>query len=283
MRAAGNVAVDRRLALDRLKELIGQDLRQLADELGVVVWHNGKMEKGWAGHVVERYLGLPLNSSRIPNLGSWELKVLPMKINAKGEWVPKETMAITMLDPVEVEKTPFEKSHLYMKLRKLIVVLRAREDNEETHSTCMDICSFDLQETVLYQRVAKDYGEIQRAIKENGFEALTGRIGTYIQPRTKGTGHGSTSRAFYAKKKLLEYVVGKKEAPRLRARLRPDDCPIHAGKANDGAREPLDSLIEHLPANQSGAGRHKCPYCAYERGYRQALDDVLASVGERQR
>ena len=36
--------------------------------------------------------------------------------------------------------------------------------------------------------------------------------------------------------------------------------------------------MARLPANQSGFGRHKCPYCAYVRGYRQALTDVESLV-----
>jgi hypothetical protein len=57
---------------------------------------------------------------------------------------------------------------------------------------------------------------------QNGFELLTGKMGKYIQPRTKGSGHGSTSRAFYARtsflKKLLSVEVnGKQIIPNIRS------------------------------------------------------------------
>lgn len=43
------------------------------------------------------------------------------------------------------------------------------------------------------------------------FESLTGRDGKWIQARTKGQGHGSISRAFYARttlvKKIFELTV----------------------------------------------------------------------------
>ena len=207
--------MDKGLALEKLQGLIGQDLRQLADEYNMTVWKNGKLNKGWAGHVVERYLGLPLNSSRNPNLGSWELKVVPLQPNADGGWAVKETMAITMLDPVEVAEKSFRESHLYTKLRKVIVVSRTREDDRETRSICKGVHAFDLEETALYDQVARDYRETQRVIRESGFEALSGRIGEYIQPRTKGTGHGSTSRAFYARKNFLEYATNRKGKPAL--------------------------------------------------------------------
>jgi len=32
-------------------------------------------------------------------------------------------------------------------------------------------------------------------------------MGVYIQPRTKGIGHGSKTRAFYARKNLLKKII----------------------------------------------------------------------------
>lgn len=208
--------MDRGEALERLQGLVGQDLRRIADSYhqSVTVWKDGKLNKGWAGHTIERYLGIPINSSRSPNLGSWELKVVPLKRRTDGSLVLKETMAITMLDPFEVLERAFHESHLHTKLRKIIAVSRIREDNEESRSICERVHAFDLEETALYEEVALDYEEIRRAIRERGFHSLTGRMGVYIQPRTKGAGHGSTSRAFYARKEFLEYVTGRKPSPR---------------------------------------------------------------------
>lgn len=52
------------------------------------------------------------------------------------------------------------------------------------------------------------------------------------------------------------------------------DCPIHAGQGNSENRLPLDPAMRALKENQSGSGRHKCPYCAYEHGYEQAKSDM---------
>lgn len=117
--------MERQEALEKLKLLIGQDLHVLAERYQVTVCaDNGKVNKGWAGHVCERYLGLPLNSSRSPDFGSWELKSIPLKTLKNGQIAFKETMAITMIDQTEVINKPFEQSHLYAKLRKAICVAR---------------------------------------------------------------------------------------------------------------------------------------------------------------
>lgn len=41
----------------------------------------------------------------------------------------------------------------------------------------------------------------------DGFESLTGKDGKWIQARTKGAGHGSRSRAFYARKRFIEKIL----------------------------------------------------------------------------
>ena len=232
------------------------------------------MNKGWAGQVVERCLGLPINSSRSPNLGSWELKVVPMVCKAKGKWKPKETMAITMIDPVEVKSKSFVDSHLYTKLRRLFLVTRHRVDDDESSSPILGVYQFELDDKVLFDTVREDYESIRSVIVKDGFDKLTGRIGTFIQPRTKGRGHGTTSRAFYAKKQFLTAVMESQGRPRA-VRRRDSDCRSHAGSMNASNREQMDSIMAALPANQSGRGRHKCPYCAYVMGY----EDALAEIG----
>ena len=207
-------AMDKMLALEKLQQIVGKDLRELAEQHGITVWKDGKLNKGWAGHTIERHLGLPLNSSRDPNLGGWELKQASLKWNNRGELQVKETMAITMLDPVEVKQKPFRDSHLLTKLRKIVAVARVYESKYEATSICKLVHAFDLEETTLYESVERDYEEIRQTVIRRGFGALTGKIGQFIQPRTKGPGHGSISRAFYARKPMVEYIIGMKPSPR---------------------------------------------------------------------
>ncbi len=82
--------MERNEAIARLKQLEGKDLVQLAIQYEVPIWREGKKNKGWAGHVLERYLGLPINSAQSPNFGSWELKVVPLKLRADGTLAVKE-------------------------------------------------------------------------------------------------------------------------------------------------------------------------------------------------
>jgi DNA mismatch repair protein MutH len=194
-------------ALKKLNVLVGTDLRPLADKLKITVWKNQKINKGWAGHTVERYLGLALNSSRSPNFGSWELKVIPLVQGPKTGLRVKETMAITMIDEEEVKAKPFEESHLYAKLRKIVVVARIFQDKKETSAVVYSVGSFDLDDPELFATVKEDYECVRRMIKTRGFKALSGKMGVLVQPRTKGAGHGSTSRAFYARTHFVSKII----------------------------------------------------------------------------
>jgi DNA mismatch repair protein MutH len=198
--------MERQEAVERITRLVGQDLRLLAPQYQVTVFRNDRKNKGWAGHVIERYLGIPINSSQSPNFGSWELKVIPLKYLRNGNLVIKETMAITMIDPVNVANTPFEKSHLLAKLQKAVIVARVWVDQKESTSILSTVKTFDLSDPMIYAQVKADYELVRKTIREQDFSSLTGKMGVYIQPRTKGPGHGSTSRAFYARKQFLNQI-----------------------------------------------------------------------------
>ena len=58
----------------------------------------------------------------------------------------------------------------------------------------------------------------------------------------------------------------------------PNDCDQHAERENGHNRRSYEEVMLQLPKNQSGAGRAKCQYCAYERGYADALLALEKSI-----
>src|SRR5205085_10243229 len=95
------------MKLKLLNVIIGSDLVEIATKQGQKIFHEKEIEgrirrtlnKGWAGLTLETYLGLPRNSRREPNAGSWELKQASLKIDKRtGEYKAKETIQITMFD-----------------------------------------------------------------------------------------------------------------------------------------------------------------------------------------
>ena len=202
--------MERKEAIEKLNKLIGKEMHQLAKQYGISIYKNGKVNKGWAGHVFERYLELPINSAQSPNFGSWELKSISLKKLKNGKLTVKETMAITMIDPINVKQKEFKDSHLLAKLKKAVIVARIVGENVDEPSYVHSVFEFDLKnDSEMYKIIENDYNIVRNTLlnNENGFDLLTGKMGKYIQPRTKGRGHGSTSRAFYARTSFLKQLL----------------------------------------------------------------------------
>lgn len=198
--------ITRGQAVIELRGIIGKDLRQMAGKYRVTVFKNGKLNKGWAGHTLEHYLGLGLNSKQAPNGEFWELKVVPL--HKRGNtYAPKETMAITMINAKDVAERDFEHSHLLNKLQSLIICGRLFEGRNEKHSILISVGTFDLVDKKVREQVENDYELVRDAIRTKGFQALTGKMGVLVQPRTKGIGHGSTTRAFYARTSFVKTIL----------------------------------------------------------------------------
>ncbi|HVS83568.1 MAG TPA: MvaI/BcnI family restriction endonuclease [Pyrinomonadaceae bacterium] len=199
--------LDRKEGVRRINLLAGKDLRPMADQYGIPVWKNGRENKGWAGLVIEHYLGLPQNSRQEPDFPGWELKVVPLRKDANGKLRVKESMAITMLEPAEVLANKFEDSHLYDKLRSMVVASRIYENAQELHSILHAAAEFDLDNPKIHEQLKDDYETIRQRIRASGIDSVTGDLGKLVQARTKGRGHGSTTRAFYARPTFVAHIL----------------------------------------------------------------------------
>lgn len=123
-------------------------------------------------------------------------------------WRPKETLAITMINPARDVEIPFEESHLWAKLERTIVCGREWINKEEPRSRLIQVNAFDVTDEELLAHVKADYELIQHTIRTKGFDHLSRSLCEFIEPGTKGAGHGSKTRAYYASKKLVGLILG---------------------------------------------------------------------------
>ncbi|MES2315320.1 MAG: MutH/Sau3AI family endonuclease [Patescibacteria group bacterium] len=203
--------ITRTIAIKNLKKYIGKDLRKLALANGITTYETGKQNKGWKGLVLERLAGLKTNVSKAPNGLTYELKSVSFH-NKKEMLVPKETMAITMINPEELKAHSFFESHCWAKLKTIVFCAVEWNGANSQESKLLKVASLDFAEDdELIKEIKADYDFIRNKLIKKGFKSLTGKDGKWIQARTKGAGHGSTSRAFYAKtsfvKKIFEVAV----------------------------------------------------------------------------
>ena len=191
----------------RDRKYIGVELLELANKYGITSYMNGKQNKGWKGQTLEILAGLTMNNLQAPNGLGFELKSTAF-YKVRDDWRPKETFAITMINQEKLIKNSFFESHCWDKLKSLVYCAVSWNGHHNERSELLKVQSFDfLESDTIIKEIQEDYEFIRNKLINSGFESLTGRDGKWIQARTKGAGHGSTSRAFYARKCLIKEII----------------------------------------------------------------------------
>lgn len=206
--------ITRVIAIKNLKKYIGQDLRKLALQHGITTYETGKQNKGWKGLVLERLAGLQTNVSKAPNGLTYELKSVAFHY-INDQLVPKETMAITMINPEELKSHTFFESHCWAKLKTIVFCAVKWNGRNSENAELIKVASLDFTEDdELIKEIKADYDFIREKLIKHGFESLTGKDGKWIQARTKGIGginpltgkRRPITRAFYAKTGLVKKI-----------------------------------------------------------------------------
>lgn len=156
-------------------------------------------DKGGPGQLLERLTRIPRSSACL-DCADGEVKTFPLKPGTRD---PKETCAITMIQPDTIVTTPFEHSNVYKKLANTLFV--PYERNEDSIAFHMPIL-FAAATDELADELHADYEAIQASYATG---EPSSAIGRHLQARTKGPGHGSTSRAFYLRTSFLKVLLAR--------------------------------------------------------------------------
>jgi len=206
--------ITRAIAIKNLNKYIGKDLRKLVKDFGITTYETGKQNKGWKGLILERLAGLQTNISKAPNGLSYELKSVSFHY-VRGKFVPKETMAITMINPEELKRHSFFESHCWAKLKSIVFCAVMWHGKNSEKAELSKVVSLDFaKDDNLIREIKADYDLIREKLIKYGFESLTGKYGKWIQARIKGTGginprtgkKRPQTRAFYARTILVKKI-----------------------------------------------------------------------------
>jgi DNA mismatch repair protein MutH len=160
--------------------------------------------KGLPGNFLEDLLGIP-HTSNCLDCSDGELKIFPVKKLKNGTLVPKETMAITMLSTDELRTNDFNTSKCCKKMSRMLIVPYYRNGDSIRFMNPKIIDRGCAEFADLYNTIESDYNQIRKNYIENGI--LQSETGTLLQNRTKGAGHGSTSRAFYLRPAFMKMCI----------------------------------------------------------------------------
>ena len=170
-------------AIPLLKKACGKPFREL------LAGHPADLitNKGHAGQLLERYIGLSLGNTLI-DFEDGELKT--NKTAANG--TPLETIAVTQISTVIDQLigkpcTPFRQSSVYKKLENLVVVPVVKEGDCGSWYL-LDVYQIDMRkDPVLFERFEHDYHTICHGLRERveAGEFIGTTSGHYLQVRTK--------------------------------------------------------------------------------------------------
>ena len=195
--------------------------------------------KGKPGLFLEEKLGIP-QSSECLDCTDGELKCFPLKPNPKTVRA-KESVAVTMVDKESLVKTPFNESRVYKKLSNTLFVPYSRKEDIITYK---DAIIFTTSHP-LFKQIEADYNEI-RANYEKDF--ISSSHGVYLQTRTKGAGHGSTSRAFYLRPQFLNIILSQQQQQQERQQLQQQHQHQHQHQQQQ--QDQKTESEPHLPETQ---------------------------------
>ena len=106
--------------LARAREMAGESLAALARDQGVAVPRDSRRAKGWAGQLMEAYLGATAGSLSEPDfqLIGVELKTIP--VNANGD--PRESTYVCTVPLMGETSVDWRDSNVYRKLARVLWV-----------------------------------------------------------------------------------------------------------------------------------------------------------------
>lgn len=161
--------------------------------------------KGLPGHFLEDLLDIPHTSNPL-DCSDGEVKVFPVKkLQKSGKLTPKESIAVTMLNKDDLKTSDFNASKCCKKMSKMLVVPYYREDDKIRFLSPAIVDRSCPEYEEVYSILESDYNQIRQTYLDTGI--LESKTGTLLQNRTKGAGHGTTSRAFYLRPEFAKRVV----------------------------------------------------------------------------
>ena len=167
----------------RLEELNGKTLLELADKALVPLPKSTTQGKGFTGELIEILLGASGDNLPIPDFPNLklELKTLPVDENFK----PLESTFICHAPLMNTRRMRFEDSTLFCKLSSILFVfVLAPRDLSFAQRKIVGFHFFkpDEQELAI---IKEDWEELMEMVSLGQAQQITARIGTIIQMRPK--------------------------------------------------------------------------------------------------
>jgi len=188
---------------------ICQVIQILKPQIGTAFHVPKTANKGSAGLFLEQVTGIPQSSACL-DCEDGEVKAYPLKklirkgkLGIAGDYVPKETVAITMMVPNKMATEPWADTRVCNKIKNVLFVAYERNGDSVIFKYLQVLRQEDQED--LFAQFEQDYNEIKEIFIAT--DIITSRTGTLIQSRTKGPGKNAPkTRAYYFRPALMHQL-----------------------------------------------------------------------------
>jgi DNA mismatch repair protein MutH len=178
--------------LAHARALVGVELGELADGLGLPVPAGLVRTKGWSGQIIEHELGVAPGGARGPDFAALgvELKTVPVT----PALVPLESTAVCQIDPVAIAAESWDGSYVREKLARVLFVAlevpAGARSVGERRVAAVRLWSPDAAQERLLRA---DFELFVRGFFRRGrADDITGHLGAALQVRPKGKNAADT-------------------------------------------------------------------------------------------
>jgi DNA mismatch repair protein MutH len=200
----GSVHANLDALLAHARALVGVELSELADALGLPVPVGHVRTKGWSGQVLEHELGVAGGGSRGPDFAALgvELKTVPVRAPGPGraQLEPLESTAVCQIDPVAIAAESWGSSYAREKLARVLFVAlevpAGARSIGERRVAAVRLWSPDAAEE---RALREDFELFVRGYYRQGRATeITGHLGAVLQVRPKGRDAADTRAGYDA-------------------------------------------------------------------------------------
>jgi len=178
--------------LAHARALVGVELGELADGLGMPVPSGLVRTKGWSGQIIEHELGVAPGGTRGPDFAALgvELKTVPVT----PALLPLESTAVCQIDPIAMAAESWEGSYVRAKLARVLFVAlevpAGARSVGERRVAAVRLWSPDAEQERLLRA---DFELFVRGFFRRGrADDITGHLGAVLQVRPKGRNAADT-------------------------------------------------------------------------------------------
>jgi DNA mismatch repair protein MutH len=174
--------------LAHARALVGVELGEIADGLGLPVPPGQVRTKGWPGQILERELGVEAGGVRGPDFAALGVELKTVPVGPGPDFAPRESTAVCQIDPIAIAADSWETSYVRQKLRRVLFVALEVPPNDESvgarRVAAVRLWTPDAEEE---RALRADFELFVRGYFRRGrTDEITGHLGQVMQVRPKG-------------------------------------------------------------------------------------------------